>query len=122
MQAAAAAASLALDNERLKADLRARVEELRASRVRIVEASNAARQKVERDLHDGAQQQLVALALELQLLRNRVGENTEALASAWWPRHTPSVGTDAIGKRRTASSEIPASSGVHGPGDTITRS
>ncbi len=79
VQAAAAAASLALDNERLKADLRARVEELRASRVRIVEASNAARRKVERDLHDGAQQQLVALALELQLLRTRVGENPEAL-------------------------------------------
>ena len=79
VQAAAAAASLALDNERLKADLRARVEELRASRVRIVEASNAARRKVERDLHDGAQQQLVALALELQLLRARVGENPEAL-------------------------------------------
>ncbi len=79
VQAAAAAASLALDNERLKADLRARVEELRASRVRIVEASNAARSKVERDLHDGAQQQLVALALELKLLRSRVGENPEAL-------------------------------------------
>jgi signal transduction histidine kinase len=79
VQAAAAAASLALDNERLKADLRARVEELRASRVRIVEASNAARRKVERDLHDGAQQQLVALALELQLLRTRVNENPEAL-------------------------------------------
>jgi signal transduction histidine kinase len=79
VQAAAAAASLALDNERLKADLRARVEELRASRVRIVEASNAARRKVERDLHDGAQQQLVALALELQLLRTRVGENPDAL-------------------------------------------
>jgi signal transduction histidine kinase len=79
VQAAAAAASLALDNERLKADLRARVEELRASRARIVEASNAARSKVERDLHDGAQQQLVALALELKLLRTRVGENPEAL-------------------------------------------
>jgi len=79
VQAAAAAASLALDNERLKADLRARVEELRASRVRIVEASNAARRKVERDLHDGAQQQLVALALELQLLRTRLDENPEAL-------------------------------------------
>jgi signal transduction histidine kinase len=79
VQAAAAAASLALDNERLKADLRARVEELRASRVRIVEASNAARRKVERDLHDGAQQQLVALALELKLLRGRVGENPQAL-------------------------------------------
>jgi signal transduction histidine kinase len=78
VQAAAAAASLALDNERLKADLRARVEELRASRVRIVEASNVARRKLERDLHDGAQQQLVALAIDLKLLRARLGGNQEA--------------------------------------------
>jgi signal transduction histidine kinase len=78
VQAAAAAASLALDNERLKADLRARVEELRASRVRIVEASNTARRRLERDLHDGAQQQLVALAIDLRLLRGRVGSNPEA--------------------------------------------
>jgi len=79
VQAVAAAASLALDNERLKADLRARVEELRASRVRIVNASNSARRRLERDLHDGAQQQLVALAVELRLLRGRVGENPEAI-------------------------------------------
>ncbi|MGI8430197.1 MAG: sensor histidine kinase [Solirubrobacteraceae bacterium] len=78
VQAAAAAASLALDNEQLKADLRARVAELRASRVRIVEASDFARRKLERDLHDGAQQQLVALAIELRLLRGRVGPDTEA--------------------------------------------
>ncbi len=78
VQAAAAAASLALDNERLKADLRSRVEELRASRVRLVEASNAARRQIERDLHDGAQQQLVALAVELRLLRSRVAGNPEA--------------------------------------------
>ncbi|HTX31152.1 MAG TPA: sensor domain-containing protein [Solirubrobacteraceae bacterium] len=78
VQAAAAAASLALDNERLKADLRSRVEELRASRVRLVEASNAARRRVERDLHDGAQQQLVAMAVELRLLRNRLGDRPEA--------------------------------------------
>jgi signal transduction histidine kinase len=78
VQAAAAAASLALDNERLKADLRARVEELQASRVRIVEASNSARRKLERDIHDGAQQQLVALAVDLRLLRARVGSNPQA--------------------------------------------
>ncbi|HLY50849.1 MAG TPA: sensor domain-containing protein [Solirubrobacteraceae bacterium] len=78
VEAAAAAASLALDNERLKAELRARVEELRASRVRIVEASNSARRRLERDLHDGAQQQLVAMAVELRLLRSRVGANPEA--------------------------------------------
>jgi signal transduction histidine kinase len=72
VQAAAAAAALALDNERLKADLRARVEELRVSRVRIVEAGDHARRRLERDLHDGAQQQLVALALDLRLLKARV--------------------------------------------------
>lgn len=79
VQAAAAAASLAIDNERLKADLRARVEELRASRVRLVSASDEARRRLERDLHDGAQQQLVALAVDLRILRRRVGESPEAL-------------------------------------------
>jgi signal transduction histidine kinase len=72
ISAAAAGASLAIDNERLKADLRARVEELRASRVRIVEAGDAARRRLERDLHDGAQQQLVALAIDLRILRSRL--------------------------------------------------
>ena len=80
VHAAAAAAALALDNERLKADLRARVEELRVSRVRIVEAAAAARRRLERDLHDGAQQQLVALALDLRLLKARVrGSEAEPL-------------------------------------------
>jgi signal transduction histidine kinase len=80
VQAAAAAAALALDNERLKADLRARVEELRVSRVRIVEAADTARRRLERDLHDGAQQQLVALALDLRLLKARVrGTEVEPL-------------------------------------------
>jgi signal transduction histidine kinase len=77
VQAAASASSLAIDNERLKADLRARLEELRVSRLRIVEATDAARRRIERDLHDGAQQQLVALALELRLLRGRVKEQPE---------------------------------------------
>jgi signal transduction histidine kinase len=79
VQAAAAGAVLALDNERLKADLRARVEELRASRMRIVEASLEARRNLERDLHDGAQQQLVALSLDLQRLRTRISTNPELL-------------------------------------------
>ena len=72
VNAAAAAAALALDNERLKADLRARVEDLRISRARIVEAADTARRRLERDLHDGAQQQLVSLALDLRLLRARL--------------------------------------------------
>jgi signal transduction histidine kinase len=79
VQAAAAASSLAIDNERLKADLRARLEELRVSRLRIVEAADAARRRIERDLHDGAQQQLVALALELRMLRGRVEDESVKL-------------------------------------------
>jgi signal transduction histidine kinase len=66
-----AAAALALDNERLEAELRARLEELRASRARIVEAGDTERRRLERDLHDGAQQRLVALALTLRLGRDR---------------------------------------------------
>ena len=50
----------------------ARTEELRASRVRIVQAADAARRKIERDLHDGAQQRLVALALDVKLARRQV--------------------------------------------------
>jgi signal transduction histidine kinase len=65
-------ALLALENERLKADLRARLEELRASRVRIVEATDAARRQLERDIHDGAQQRLLALALQLRRARTKV--------------------------------------------------
>jgi signal transduction histidine kinase len=69
VRAVGGAAALALENERLEAELRANVQELRASRARVVESADAARRRIERDLHDGAQQQLVALALMLQTAR-----------------------------------------------------
>ncbi|WP_051324394.1 sensor histidine kinase [Candidatus Solirubrobacter pratensis] len=72
VSAVVGAAALALENERLAAELRASVKELRASRARIVKTADAARRAIERDLHDGAQQQLVALALSLRLARTRV--------------------------------------------------
>ena len=53
----------------------ARSEELHASRRRIVEAADNARRKIERDLHDGAQQRLVALALEVRMARARVDKD-----------------------------------------------
>jgi len=65
----AATARLALDNERLQAQVRAQLEELRGSRTRIVERGDAQRRRLERDLHDGAQQRLVSLALSLRLAR-----------------------------------------------------
>jgi signal transduction histidine kinase len=63
-----AALRLTLEGERLRAELHAQLEDLRASRVRIVEASDAERRRLERDLHDGAQQRLVGLAMALRLL------------------------------------------------------
>jgi PAS domain S-box-containing protein len=59
----------------------ARTEELRASRVRIVQAADAARRKIERDLHDGAQQRLVSLALEVRLARSRVEKDPSTAAA-----------------------------------------
>ena len=63
---AAAAVRMALENARLQVQLRAQLEEVRQSRARLVEAADNERQRVERDLHDGAQQQLVTLLLSLQ--------------------------------------------------------
>ncbi len=65
--AAGVAASIALENERLQAELRATVDELRASRARIVDAGDEERRRLERNLHDGAQQRLLALSFGLGL-------------------------------------------------------
>jgi signal transduction histidine kinase len=62
-------ARLAVDNERLQADVRAQLEALGESRARIVETADAERRRLERDLHDGAQQQLLALSYQLRLAR-----------------------------------------------------
>jgi signal transduction histidine kinase len=60
-------ARLSLDHERLRAERTAQLRELQASRVRIVAAADRERRRLERDLHDGAQQRLVSLALGIQL-------------------------------------------------------
>jgi signal transduction histidine kinase len=73
LEAAGAAARLALENERLQAELRAQLAELRASRARIVSAGDEERRRLERDLHDGAQQRLLSLGLALQLARAQLG-------------------------------------------------
>jgi signal transduction histidine kinase len=63
------AARLAVENERLQAEVLAQLEDLRASRARIVETGDAERRRLERDLHDGAQQRLLALSYDLRLAR-----------------------------------------------------
>jgi signal transduction histidine kinase len=77
------AVQLGLENERLQAEVLAHLEELRASRGRVVETGDAERRALERDLHDGAQQGLLALSYDIRI----------ALASA-----------EADGDERTASS------------------
>ena len=64
-----AAVRLALENERLQAEALAQLDDLRVSRTRIVERGDAERRGLERDLHDGAQQQLLALSYDLRLAR-----------------------------------------------------
>jgi signal transduction histidine kinase len=76
--AVTAAAGIALENAQLHVELRARLEELRGSRARIVEAGHKERQRLERNLHDGAQQRLVALSLELSLLEKQVSGDSDA--------------------------------------------
>jgi signal transduction histidine kinase len=72
--AAVSAAGLALENARLQAGIRAQLEQVRASRARIVEAGLAERRRLERDLHDGAQQRLLALTMQLGAVRTAVAD------------------------------------------------
>jgi len=78
LEAVGAAAGIALENGRLQAELKARLEELRGSRVRVIEAGQRERQRLERDLHYGAQQRLIALSLQLSLLEKRLVDRPDA--------------------------------------------
>jgi len=87
VQAVAATARLTIENQRLQAEVRAQLEEVRASRARIVQFGDAERRRVERNLHDGAQQRLVNLSLALGIARSQVpatadGELAAALDEA----------------------------------------
>ena len=80
VEAAGAAAALALENERLGAELRARVEELEQSRAGIIAFGLAERRRFERDLHDGAQQRLVALGLQVGMARAKLADDPAGAA------------------------------------------
>jgi signal transduction histidine kinase len=75
VRAAGAAAALALENQRLAAELRARIEDVRASRARLVTAGDTERRRLERNLHDGVQARMVGLAAKLGLARSRAGDD-----------------------------------------------
>jgi signal transduction histidine kinase len=97
LRAAGAAARLALENERLQAQLRAQLAELRASRARIVAAGDDERRRLERDLHDGAQQRMLALGLALQLARAELDGSSGGAAELL---------TDADAELRAALEEL----------------
>jgi signal transduction histidine kinase len=77
VEAVAAAAAITLDDARLQTESRERLGELRASRERLVAASDAERRRLERNLHDGAQQRLVSVALQLRMIQRRVRTDPE---------------------------------------------
>jgi signal transduction histidine kinase len=93
-----AAVRLALENERLQAEALAQLDQLRASRVRIVDTGDAERRRLERDLHDGAQQQLLALSYDLRLAR--------AQAQADGDTQTGSLLTQATDQAQAALGEL----------------
>jgi signal transduction histidine kinase len=77
VRAVAATARMTIENERLQAEVRAQLDEVRASRARIVEFGDAERRRVERNLHDGAQQRLVNISLALGIARSQVGVSSD---------------------------------------------
>jgi signal transduction histidine kinase len=77
VEAVAAAARMALVNARLHAEVRAQLETVKESRARIATAADEERRRIERDLHDGAQQRLVALALELRSAQRGLGAEAD---------------------------------------------
>jgi signal transduction histidine kinase len=79
---AAAAVRMALENAALQVQLRAQLEEVRQSRARLVQAGQEERQRVERDLHDGAQQQLVTLLLALQATKVEAAQHPDGQTAA----------------------------------------
>src|SRR3954471_7067403 len=77
LAAVTAAAAIAVENARLQSELRARLEELRGSRARVIDAGQRERQRLERNLHDGAQQRLIALSLDLGRIEQQPGADAE---------------------------------------------
>jgi signal transduction histidine kinase len=112
LDAVGAAAGIALENGRLQAELRARVEELKGSRTRVIEAGQKERQRLERNLHDGAQQRLIALSLRLSLLEQKLGEQPEAKAQVGGARREIGISLEEL--RAVARGIHPAVLSGHG--------
>jgi signal transduction histidine kinase len=112
LDAVTAAAAIAIENGRLHVELHARFEEVKGSRARVIEAGQKERQRLERNLHDGAQQRLIALALELRLLEERLAGDDDATARLGAARREISASLDEL--REVARGLHPAVVSAHG--------
>jgi signal transduction histidine kinase len=102
------AITLGLENERLQAELLAQLEELRASRARIVETADAERRRLERDLHDGAQQRLLALSYDIRLARASAEADGDTAAQMTLATATDETGAALEELRELAHGIYPA--------------
>jgi Signal transduction histidine kinase len=96
----------------LQAELRASVEQLRGSRERVLQAGQKERQRLERDLHDGAQQRLVALSLSLGVLESKLGADTDATTGLAQARQE--IAASLVELRDVARGLHPAVLSAHG--------
>ncbi|MFL5925463.1 MAG: sensor histidine kinase [Gaiellaceae bacterium] len=112
LAAVGAAAAIALENGRLQAEQKAHLEELKGSRARVIEAGQRERQRLERNLHDGAQQRLIALSLELSLLEKQVAGDVDTRARLDQARQEIAVSLDEL--RAVARGLHPAVLSGHG--------
>jgi signal transduction histidine kinase len=112
LDAVSAAAGIALDNGQLQAELRARLVELNESRGRVIEAGQEERKRLERNLHDGAQQRLIALSLELGRLGQRLDGDPDAKREIDEAREEIAVSLDEL--RAVARGLHPAVLSGHG--------
>ena len=105
VSAVAATVRLTVDNERLRRELEARLDELAASRARIIAAGDEERRRIERDLHDGTQQRLVTIGLQLRLALTKLGEGGQPVATEAIARAIADL-TDAVAEVRNLAHGI----------------
>jgi signal transduction histidine kinase len=96
LQAVGAAAGIALENGRLQVELKAKLQELEGSRARVIEAGQQERKRLERNLHDGAQQRLIALSLELQRYADKLADDPKAQSQVEAARTEIAVSLDEL--------------------------
>jgi signal transduction histidine kinase len=114
LRAVGAAAGIALENARLQVELKAKLQELEGSRGRVIEAGQQERKRLERNLHDGAQQRLIALSLDLDMYSAKLNEDPEAQSRIQAARAEIAVSLEEL--RTVARGLHPAVLSSHGLG------